>query len=140
MIDGSSQLVLVSGFLRVEVKRLWQLTVGTVVQCLPASDGRTSLCTVPPLTHSLLSAGGLLHSRGQSGALCLPLHLPGISRYTDSTLLSTVQEVTYNGCTNASDQEGRLWCATKVDQNGDYILYSEAYGFCESSCPVHQTG
>jgi len=50
----------------------------------------------------------------------------------------TYQEVTYNGCTDVSDPEGKLWCATKVDQDGNYILFSEAYGHCRPSCPVHQ--
>jgi len=47
----------------------------------------------------------------------------------------TFKDVTYNGCTNVGDPEGKLWCATKVDENGSYILNSNQYGYCTENCP-----
>ena len=70
MIDGSSQLVLVSGFLRVEVKRLWQLSVGqwfSVYQLLMA--GRASVLFL--LSHTVSSVLGDCFTVGESPELCV---------------------------------------------------------------------
>ena len=49
--------------------------------------------------------------------------------------LSYFQGVTYSGCTDVNDYPGKLWCATKVDENGSYIAGSKQYGYCEEDCP-----
>ena len=44
-------------------------------------------------------------------------------------------EEIYYGC--PSDYLGP-WCATKVDQNGNYIPKQGSWGYCNSACPVHE--
>merc|ERR1711892_375403 len=43
--------------------------------------------------------------------------------------------VTYTGCTNVGDQDGKLWCATSVDNNGVYKNSSTERGYCTPDCP-----
>ena len=35
---------------------------------------------------------------------------------------------TYESCTNITDPDGKLWCATKVDENGSLVRGS--WGYC----------
>jgi len=44
------------------------------------------------------------------------------------------EPVVYNKCTNITDSTGKFWCATKVDENGEYIYHSNNYGYCQQSC------
>merc|ERR1712106_168968 len=42
---------------------------------------------------------------------------------------------TYSGCTSVSDPDRKLWCATKVDENGSYINKTKQWGYCSTDCP-----
>jgi len=50
------------------------------------------------------------------------------------------EAILYKGCTNVTDPEGKFWCATKVDENGEYIYYSKNYGYCKQSCFLKNRG
>ena len=39
---------------------------------------------------------------------------------------------TYDSCTTDEDPNGRLWCATKLDESGSFILGQ--YGYCSEEC------
>ena len=43
---------------------------------------------------------------------------------------------TYDGCTEHFDPDGKLWCSTKVTEEGDHI--KGEWGHCSNSCPVSQ--
>ena len=38
----------------------------------------------------------------------------------------------HNSCTTEKDPEGKLWCSTKVDSNGDHVRGH--WGHCEENC------
>ena len=59
--------------------------------------------------------------------------------YHEKMLLNICQGFTYSGCTNVSDEKGLSWCATKVDEEGKYISFSDNFGHCQSSCPHQDT-
>ena len=45
--------------------------------------------------------------------------------------------VTYTGCTAEDDENETPWCATIVDDLGQYISSAGYYGYCEEEgCPV----
>ncbi len=43
-----------------------------------------------------------------------------------------VRNVTYDECTKNHDKYGRLWCATKVDESGIFVINGEEenWGYC----------
>ena len=54
----------------------------------------------------------------------------------------TIGDHTFDACTTEKDPEGKLWCSTKVDSNGDHVRGH--WGHCEENCqtdikPVDQT-
>ena len=49
------------------------------------------------------------------------------------------RNVQYWGCPPDLSDQTKLWCSTKVDANGNHISGSNAYGFCSSSCPKHNS-
>eukprot|EP00092_Neocalanus_flemingeri_P015778 GFUD01017082.1.p1 GENE.GFUD01017082.1~~GFUD01017082.1.p1 ORF type:complete len:578 (-),score=97.32 GFUD01017082.1:48-1781(-) len=67
-----------------------------------------------------------------SGLGCLTTDKdPNVPCVFPFTYLGTV----YSGCTRANDPDEKLWCATKVDENGSYINHSKQYGYCSEDCP-----
>lgn len=50
----------------------------------------------------------------------------------------TYKGVSYSGCTADTDPDGQLWCATRVDKDGNYVSNSGQYGHCNQYCPVDQ--
>ena len=41
-------------------------------------------------------------------------------------------KITYNGCTKAGSENGKAWCAHKVDSRG--IVIAGEWGDCDPSC------
>eukprot|EP00092_Neocalanus_flemingeri_P029387 GFUD01031904.1.p1 GENE.GFUD01031904.1~~GFUD01031904.1.p1 ORF type:complete len:569 (+),score=93.67 GFUD01031904.1:60-1766(+) len=67
-----------------------------------------------------------------SGLGCLTTDKdPNVPCLFPFTYLGTI----YSGCTQANDPNEKLWCATKVDENGSYINHSKQYGYCSEDCP-----
>ena len=46
----------------------------------------------------------------------------------------TFQGTKYTECTAESDPQDRLWCSTKVDDNGDHVQNEGQWGHCSSEC------
>lgn len=46
------------------------------------------------------------------------------------------REKIYRGCTNDYDPNGRLWCSTLVDENGNHISGQGEWGYCSNNCPI----
>ena len=46
----------------------------------------------------------------------------------------TFQGTKYTECTAESDPHDRLWCSTKVDDNGDHVQNEGQWGHCSSEC------
>ena len=44
------------------------------------------------------------------------------------------RDTVYTECTDVSDREGKFWCSTKVDNNGNHIGQQGNYGFCDERC------
>ena len=42
----------------------------------------------------------------------------------------------YNGCIKKDDENNKRWCATEVDNRGNFVEGSK--GYCERSCPHHK--
>eukprot|EP00090_Calanus_glacialis_P032046 TRINITY_DN53176_c0_g1_i1.p1 TRINITY_DN53176_c0_g1~~TRINITY_DN53176_c0_g1_i1.p1 ORF type:complete len:315 (+),score=66.61 TRINITY_DN53176_c0_g1_i1:72-1016(+) len=45
------------------------------------------------------------------------------------------KNVTYAGCTDDRDPNGRLWCSTEVDSQGEHLGFKKAWGHCLEDCP-----
>ncbi len=45
---------------------------------------------------------------------------------------------TYNECTNANDPDGKLWCSTKLDENGKHVKSN--WGYCDQNCNKSDDG
>ena len=43
----------------------------------------------------------------------------------------------YSACTTYDNEYDQLWCATEVDDNGDYI--EDQWGNCNSNCETSKT-
>ena len=39
---------------------------------------------------------------------------------------------TYNSCTTDEDSDGKYWCSTKVDSNGELVRGN--WGYCDENC------
>ena len=39
---------------------------------------------------------------------------------------------TYNECINVNDPNGKFWCSTKVDTNGNHV--KSYWGYCDRNC------
>ena len=39
---------------------------------------------------------------------------------------------TYNECINVNDPDGKFWCSTKVDTNGNHV--KSYWGYCGQNC------
>ena len=46
------------------------------------------------------------------------------------------QGTKYTGCTSENDPDGRSWCSTKVDKNGDHVQNQGQWGHCSDQCRV----
>eukprot|EP00092_Neocalanus_flemingeri_P007506 GFUD01008103.1.p1 GENE.GFUD01008103.1~~GFUD01008103.1.p1 ORF type:complete len:350 (+),score=95.34 GFUD01008103.1:140-1051(+) len=46
------------------------------------------------------------------------------------------KNVTYAGCTDAGDPDGKLWCSTEVNGQGDHMTGKGAWGHCQGDCPT----
>jgi len=44
--------------------------------------------------------------------------------------------VTWSGCTTANDPDGKAWCSTRTDTQGDHVLGGGHWGHCDLSCAV----
>ena len=42
------------------------------------------------------------------------------------------------GCISDTDPDGRLWCSTQVDADGQHVGGGGHWGYCPSDCPSHQ--
>jgi hypothetical protein len=40
----------------------------------------------------------------------------------------------WNTCTTLNDPDGRAWCSTKVDANGDHVKNGGFWGHCSQEC------
>jgi len=45
------------------------------------------------------------------------------------------KNITYAGCTEDHDPDGRLWCSTEVDDEGNHLAGKKAWIHCPISCP-----
>ena len=61
--------------------------------------------------------------------------LRGPDTYTQCVFPFVYNEATYHGC--PSDYLGP-WCATKVDDNGNYVPKKGFWGYCNSACPLQE--
>ena len=50
-----------------------------------------------------------------------------------------INRITFNGCTNKYDTQNKTWCATKVDEFGQYS-YRHNKGYCKENCPLDLNG
>ena len=44
--------------------------------------------------------------------------------------------VAYNGCTLNDADQGKSWCSTLVDENGNHVSGGGHYGDCGPKCPL----
>merc|ERR1712071_318256 len=47
--------------------------------------------------------------------------------------------VSHTGCTTI-DGDTTPWCSTQTDANNDHVSGIDAWGYCDASCPVQETG
>ena len=47
----------------------------------------------------------------------------------------THKNITYAGCTNEKDPDGRYWCSTEVTSQGEHVGGKKAWGHCSDNCP-----
>ena len=45
------------------------------------------------------------------------------------------KNVTYAGCTDERDPDGKYWCSTEVDSQGEHLGGKKAWGYCPQDCP-----
>merc|ERR1719150_1377690 len=70
-------------------------------------------------------AGCLTNSVPASGSPCVfPFNYMGVSHF---------------GCTTI-DGDTTPWCSTQTDANNDHVSGVGAWGYCDASCPVQETG
>ena len=58
---------------------------------------------------------------GQGSACQFPFIYKGVSR---------------DGCITEADPEGKLWCSTAVDSDGQHIVNGQHWAHCSPQCPV----
>ena len=46
----------------------------------------------------------------------------------------------YHSCIYHSSTDGKPWCSTKVDDNGEHISKQGFWGHCSSSCQIQSRG
>ena len=44
--------------------------------------------------------------------------------------------VSRDGCITEADPEGKLWCSTAVDRDGQHIVNGQHWAHCSSQCPL----
>jgi len=44
----------------------------------------------------------------------------------------------YTRCTTENDPDGRLWCSTKVDKNGNHVQNEGQWGYCSDQCKLQR--
>ena len=47
--------------------------------------------------------------------------------------------VTRDGCITEADPDGKLWCSTAVDNDGQHIVNGQHWAHCSSQCPISST-
>ena len=46
----------------------------------------------------------------------------------------------HHSCIYQSSTDGKPWCSTKVDENGEHISKQGFWGHCSSSCQIQSRG
>jgi len=49
----------------------------------------------------------------------------------------TYKGLEFNGCTNFTDNDGKLWCATSLGTDGAFVPKSGQWGYCAPGCPLN---
>merc|ERR1719412_3593192 len=98
-----------------------------------AGGFRCQIAAVAPTTGS----GSESTTGSGSGASCLTNDGPGAG--SACVFPFNYMGISHTGCTTI-DGDTTPWCSTQTDANNDHVPGVGAWGYCEASCPLQETG
>ncbi len=73
---------------------------------------------------------GLFYVNVCTSMKCVLTNAEGPQTYKTCVFPFTVGNRTYSECTKNHDKFGKLWCSTKVNEDGKHVADEDEWGYC----------